>query len=617
MLSWFRRKAPTAERPAAPAGDASAAALELAQRGDMPGALEAFRTATTIDPADALAWMGLGNVLLALGRPAEALEPLGRAQALAPGLLAARLNAVQCLRSLGRVEEALAASQAAVAAAPSDPLAAKALARGLADAGRPHEAASALESALELAPEDASLWSEYAELLRGSQQADAAEQAFRRALAIDPDHPAALGNLGRLLCDLRRHDVAEPLLRRALDFPASRASAQVNLAGICLAQNRLDEAEALLMAAAQSPGVQALAWANLANLRFAQERLPEALQASSQAIDAGLSTPETRTYRAHILLASGDLPAGFREFEHRLGLAELAGGLAGRPGTLWRGEPLAGRRILLWAEQGLGDTLQFARYVLPLAQAGAHVILAVQAPLRNLLRDSLPVEVVGLEEPVAADFHCPLLSLAERLGTDAGTIPWPGPYLRPPVGTAALADLDALPRPRVGLVWAGNPAHHNDANRSMPFDALLPLLATPGVGFCSLQMGAAASAAADRPAQAHWVDVAPSLRDFADTAAALARLDLVLAVDTSVAHLAGGLGIPGAILLAFAPDWRWHLERDRSPWYPSLRLLRQRAPRDWRSVVEDATALVVEARDAPTRHPAAPGTRPGTLPPFP
>jgi Flp pilus assembly protein TadD len=552
LPSWLRPRRSTAPPPA-PTSPRVQAAFDAARAGDLDGAEHALRAALAANPGEAAAWMGLGNVMLARGRPSDALDPLRKALALDPGFAPARMNAVQCLRALGRHDAAVDECHVLLAQDPAGPAAAL-LARTLGDAGRVEEATAAYESALDLSPEDAGLWCDYGELLRGAKREANAERALRRALALDASHPGTLNNLGLLLYEA----------------------------------DRLVEAEALLLRAAAPADAPPQALANLANLRVAQNRVDEAIALSDRALAAGLDAPEVHFSRAMTLLVAGRMAEGFAEYEHRFGTRLYAGMARQGPGLPWQGEPLEGGRILLWPEQGLGDTLQFARYARLLAARGAQVIIEAQPPLVRLLAASLPARVVAPGTAVEADFHCPMLSLPHRLGTVPPQPQWDGAYLQAPPDGAAAAALAALPRPRVGLVWAGNPSHLNDANRSLPFEALAPLLAVPDVHFCALQFGPAAADASRRAAATAWTDLAPLIADFADTAAALASLDLLVTVDTSVAHLAGALGLPAWVMLPFSPDWRWQLEREDTPWYPSLRLLRQRTPRDWAPVVRDA-----------------------------
>jgi hypothetical protein len=298
---------------------------------------------------------------------------------------------------------------------------------------------------------------------------------------------------------------------------------------------------------------------------------------------------------------AGDLATGFALYEARFEDPRLGTPARSLPWPRWSGvEPLAGQRILLHAEQGLGDTLQFARYAPLVAARGARVVLEVPAPLAGLLRPLDGVSAViarGNPLPVV-DCHCPLGSLPLALGTTLATIPASIPYLHADaVDVAAWQAQPGDRRPRVGLVWAGNRRHRNDRRRSLPLAALAPLARGPWQ-LVSLQKDLTLD---DAQRLAGWqaIDAGPRLGDFAATAAALTALDLVVTVDTAVAHLAGALGRPAWVLLPHAPDWRWLLGRADSPWYPTLRLFRQPRPGDWARVVRQvADALVAFAAGA-------------------
>jgi hypothetical protein len=284
-----------------------------------------------------------------------------------------------------------------------------------------------------------------------------------------------------------------------------------------------------------------------------------------------------------VLLSEGNLERGWAEFEWRWRSAQMeAPRYAGAP--RWTGEALGDRRLLVWAEQGLGDTLQFVRYATLLARHGVDVVLEVQPELERLVRHSLPeVEVIGrgLQSP-RFDVHAPLMSLPYLLGTRLDTIPAELPYLYAEEAAVWLGPRDG--RHRVGLVWAGNRHHTNDGRRSLDPNLLASLDGLGDIQWFSLQPGTTTSPQLD------LVDWTADLTDFADTAALLMQLDLVVTVDTSIAHLAGALGRPVWILLPYAADWRWLVERSDSPWYPSARLYRQPAPGDWPSVVERVRA---------------------------
>jgi hypothetical protein len=299
---------------------------------------------------------------------------------------------------------------------------------------------------------------------------------------------------------------------------------------------------------------------------------------------------------AHLLL--GEFDRGWPEYEWRWQL-EAHGAIPQLGLARWTGgQPLDGKRLLVFAEQGLGDSLQFMRYVPLLAQRGARVVLAVPAPLVAIAASMECCEVVANYDVRPSDdwMMCPLLSLPFAFGTTEATIPGSVPYLH---SDAALRDVWAArlgprTRPRIGLVWSGSPGHKNDANRSLALQQLLPLV-SGDFEWISLQREVRDS---DRTALASGLarDVSSHLQTFADTAALVDMLDLVISVDTSVAHLAGALGKPLWVLLPHSPDWRWQMDRNDSPWYPTARLFRQGTDRRWEPVIRRLTAALAELR---------------------
>jgi hypothetical protein len=325
--------------------------------------------------------------------------------------------------------------------------------------------------------------------------------------------------------------------------------------------------------------------------------LPEALAAFGRAVALKPDAAMPAFNKGLALLLTGQFAEGWPLFERRLQL----GVVRSIEQPIWRGENLAGRVLLLHAEQGLGDTIQFCRYA-PLAARRATVVLEVQPPLLPLLagQPAMPKLVARGDALPKFDLHCPLLSLPLAFGGEPSAFPSPAGYLAAdPARVADWAPL--LPRSegrRVGIVWSGNPKHRSDANRSLPLAALLPLLEC-GATLLSLQNELRDSDRALFDATPQIARLASPFRDFADTAAVIAQLDLVIAADTSVAHLAAALGKPTWILLPFAPDWRWLLDREDSPWYASVRLFRQSARGDWAGVIERVRqALLAEAPPA-------------------
>ncbi len=287
------------------------------------------------------------------------------------------------------------------------------------------------------------------------------------------------------------------------------------------------------------------------------------------------------------LLGAGRLREGFQEYEWRWQLPQFAGQKREFAQPLWRGEPLEGRRILIWAEQGAGDAVQFVRYALLVRAAGGEVIIETLPHLERLfswMEGGYRI-VNALTAGVQFDVQCPMMSLPDRFATEMDSIPAPARFAVPAALSARWGERLRTARRGVGLVWSGNPKRYNNSARSVPAHCLQPLARLPGVQCWSLQAGQAAS---DAPSGI--VSLAPELTDFGETAAVLLALDLVITVDTAVAHLAGSLGRPVWLLASYSPDWRWLRGRDDSPWYPSLRIFRQPRPGEWDEVIARVAA---------------------------
>ncbi len=415
----------------------------------------------------------------------------------------------------------------------------------------------------------------------GAGNLEAAVELYRRMVELSPAISEVHSNLGVALFDLGRLDEAVAAFRLAIQLKPDSAEAHSNIGYALQEQGRHEEAAAALRRAIALKGDYAEAYSNLGNVLQQQGKTGEALEALHQATAVDPGHAKAHNNLAQILLRSGDYAAGWAEYEWRWYAVHLAPRSYAQP--RWDGSPLAERTLLLYAEQGVGDTMQFVRYVPLVAALGGRVVLEVPRALVSLM-EQLPATVVAAGDAIPAfDVHLPLMSLPRLFGTTVDTIPNQMPYLTPPPDR--LAALAAPPAaaglPRVGFAWAGNAQHPNDRKRSIPFRAIRPLLEVPGIQAFSLQVGRDGGEAAACGA----VDLAPGLADFADTAAWIDRMDLCVCADTAVAHLAGAMGRPVWVLLPFAPDWRWMLDRADSPWYPTARLFRQASSGDWGDVV--------------------------------
>jgi Flp pilus assembly protein TadD len=444
-------------------------------------------------------------------------------------------------------------------------------------------------------------------LLAGGDFAAALAEADA-VLASDASVALAHFVRGTALHELLLHSEAAEALQRAVALAPGDATAWLNLGVTFTVLDRLEAAEQALRRACALAPASAEAQASLGTALVRRLRLPEAAVAYRAALRLRPDFAAASWDLGFALLLNGDFSGGWEALRRRK--PEEAAALAARgvTGAEWDGAALAGRTLLACSTQGLGDAIQYARYLPLLAARGIFVKLACDARLVRLLR-CLPGMAIHADPP-PHDAWVALSSLPRLFATTAQTVPSPAGYLT--ADPALVAHWRAaLPAGRtIGIAWAGNPAHANDARRSMPPAALAPLLAVAGVHFVSLQR--------DCNPPPGVIDLAPQLVDFAETAALVRALDLVVSVDTAVAHLAGALGAPTWVALPHAPDWRWLLGRDDSPWYESVRLFRQRRPGDWTSVVAElAAALRREVNPSRSPIPARPRAHASAVPRWP
>lgn len=473
-----------------------------------------------------------------------------------------------------------------------------------------------LQQAVRLAPQFAEAQNNLGNACAAKPIWEAAVAAYRAAVAADPTYAEAWANLGSALTigtlggpqkTTQQLTDAADACRRALRLRPGLAEGWNNLGGALTALGEVESSVVAYREALRLKPAYAEALGNLAYSLQLENQLEAALACYREAVRVAPDFAVGHFGEGLVQLLAGNLRAGFPKYEARWDAAQR-GQRRDFAAPLWLGEPpLAGKTILLHAEQGLGDTLQFARYAPLLTARGARVLLEVQSVLKPLL-GSLPGVarlLVRGEALPAFDLHCPLLSLPLACGTDRETVPADTPYVRAPADRVERwrPVFAGIKEVKVGVAWAGNPHHRNDRNRSVPFESFAALFATPGCRFFGLQKDVAPDDAARLARMAAFTDFSAQIADFGDSAAIIQELDIVVTVDTATAHLAGALGAKTWILLPFSPDWRWMIEREDSPWYPTARLFRQKQPGHWPAVI-DRVAVELRAL-ADTRVPGS------------
>ncbi|WP_395701371.1 tetratricopeptide repeat protein [Aquabacterium sp.] len=558
-------------------------------------AVAAYDLALQARPGYAEALCNRGNALLALGRPAEAVASQEAALQLAPGMAAAQLSRGVALLAAGRHAAAVLAFERLVARDPSQPEPHRHLGDALLGLGRAEEAMRSYGRALALRPSDALALCHRAEAWRRLHRPDEAQADAHQAVALAPELAETHHVLGNVLQDRGELAASIACYDRALARDPGLAEAHYNAANALRLAERPDEAiERYDQALRLAPG-HLDAWLDRGTTLHRMNRPAEAIACFERVIAARPAHAEAHVNLGYCHLMQGDWAAGWPQYEWRLQTADFRAAARDFGVPRWTGtEPLAGRTILLHAEQGLGDAIQFSRFAAPLAAQGARVVLEVPAPLQRLLAGAPGVAqcVARGDALPPLDCHCPLMSLPLALGTTPQTVPSPAGYLQaaPALVASWQQRLGPRQRPRLGLMWAGgdNPKL---LHRSLPLAQAVTLLGA-GWEVISLQKDLRA---ADAASLAQWSSVpgGPALRhfgaeqqDLADAAALVAAVDLVVSVDTSIAHLAGALGKPVWVLLPHAADWRWLMDRDDSPWYASARLYRQPRPGDWATVLQ-------------------------------
>jgi tetratricopeptide (TPR) repeat protein len=577
----------------------------LAHQRRFPAALADYNRAIALTPDNATVHINRGAAQSALGHDEEALASYATAIALRPDSADAYNNHAATLAVLGRPEAALASCDAAIALRPDHPSAHYNRANALRDLNRFDDALSSYDAAIARQPNHSAVYNNRGGVLASLGRPEEALTNYATAIALRPTSAEAHNNQGAALVDLGRLEESVSSYDKAIALKPDYAAAYKNRGAALAGLGRLDEA---LVSCDQAIALRpdyAEAYADRAAALTALGRIEDALVDCDTAVVLKPDTAEARFNRGACHLALGDFERGWEGFEWRW-KSRFGPSQPGLPGLPWLGEtPIDHKTILVYAEQGLGDSLQFCRYV-PLLAERARVILDVPRSLRRLLSGLGGATVLTDEPPPPFDAWIPMMSLPLAFRTTLATIPASIPYLRadPAEAAAWKHRLAGLPGRKIGLVWAGSPfsqqprAQAMDRRRSITLRHYAPLAAIPGVSLISLQKGDAS--AQPRPAGMLLHDWTDELTDYADTAALIEALDLVISVDTSVVHLAGALGKPIWVLNRYDQCWRWLRGRTDSPWYPSARLFRQRFPGDWSGVISEVTqALRSEPQSSP------------------
>jgi tetratricopeptide (TPR) repeat protein len=510
------------------AAELTSRGVKLAREQKLQEAIDCFEQAISLDPAAALAYRNLGYARELLGQTAMAIDCYRRAVAIKP-------LSIDVVTRLG-------------------------------------------------------------ELLFHSGRAAEAAECFERASALGPDSAAAFNNLGVALAKLSRHADAATAFRRSLELSPGNVIALSGLGAALTTLSEFNEAEKSLLRAIELDPQEPSAYSNLGILYKTLGRLDDALTNYNRALELKPDYAEAHKARGLCLLLQGDFLAGWPDYEWREQMDDLR---FVHSAQRWRGEPLAGRTLLIETEQGLGDTIQFIRYA---AEIKRHhqgkIIVACEPQLTSLLRQAAGIDLLIAQHQPRPPFDvwAPLMSTPGIFGHTLETVPAPIPYLRAqPERISRWNDrLAAIPGRKIGIAWQGNRENPSNANRSFPLAALAPIAAGDGLSLISLQKGAGIQeiAASSFPVHTLGDDFDAGPNAFLDAAAVMASLDLVITLDTSIAHLGGALGINTFVALPFVPDWRWTMHGERTPWYPTVRLFRQPARGQWSPVFEQMVSAV-------------------------
>lgn len=601
--------------------------LVLQARGLLSEAIEYFRKAITLKPHFPEAYYNLGFAYQNTGKTEEAIMHYRKAIEIEPGLVEAYNNLGILLRAKGHLEEAITCFQKALRINPNYANTYNNLGLSLKDKGNTDEAIANYKKAIHLNSDFADAYFNLAIALQGKKQIEEAISSYKKALQLNPNYSSALNNLGNIYHDKGQLNEAVDCYQEALKLKPDFVDAYNNLGMTLREKGQIDEAVINLQKALQINPDLAEVQNNLGNILADRGQLGEAITYFQKAVtlntkltsayynlgkifmDKGQPEEAISYYQKAIqiepnhgyshwnlslcLLLLGNFKEGWKEYEWRRKIIDFPRREFSQP--LWDGSDISGKTILLHTEQGFGDAIQFIRYTPLVAGRGANVIIECLKELISLFQNVEGInQIIAQGEQLPSfDVHCPLLSLPLKFNTTIETIPAEIPYIK--VNTLLVQKWkdrvrDDNSKFKVGLVWAGNPKFKDARIKACSLETFSALSQFKDITFYSLQKGDAAEQTKNPPEGMKFIDYTDEIDDFSDTAALIENLDLVISIDTAVAHLAGALGKPVWTLIPFAPDWRWMLNREDSPWYPTMRLFRQPSPGDWQSVINKVAA---------------------------
>ena len=592
-------------------------AIKLHQNNRLSEAEQAYRRILQMESDHPEAMHLLGVVVHQQGHHQKALQLIHKAIQREPQNHRFHNNLGMVYEALDQMPDAIQSYRQALNLNPDDADAANNLGKALTKEGHFEEAMQYLRQALQQAPEMPEAHFNFAYIL--SQKGDLAKaiEHYQQAIKHKPDYAKAYNNLANVLVDHGQIDAAIRCFHKAIQIKPDYVGALNNLGNALRVQNRTGDAIEIFKQALRQAPHSAESHCHLGNALKDRGEFDAALDHYRQAIQIAPDFAEAHFNCSIVFLLNGNFSEGWQEYEWRLQRKEWKT-ICFRRADLprWEGQSFAGKRLLVYDEQGFGDTLQFARYLPLVKDRGGTVIFETRRELIDLFKNSAGADQVierqSYDRPATeADFYVSLLSLPGIFKTQLKTIPNKTPYLFADAAKAAYwnrwPDVRGL---KIGIVWAGQPTHKENHNRSCTLSQFAPLLEIPGVQFIGLQKGPAAKQRFNpEEANIHFANLGEEFKDFSDTAGLIENLDLVISVDTAVAHLAGAMGKPVWVLLPFIPDWRWMIDRADSPWYPRMRLFRQKISEDWNSVFEqtaDELRALVETQEHKNQLPLTP-----------